>query len=70
MEICETGDKRDVLRIIANHVGDLMISGIALSVVYISGNLKEKSEVGIHEENEETYLGAKIKRWVIHISRA
>ena len=37
----ETNDKRDVLEIIAIRVGDLMISGIDLPVVYVEKNESE-----------------------------
>ena len=37
----ETGDKRDVLGIISIRVGDLLISGIDLRVVYFGKNERE-----------------------------
>ena len=52
--------RRNVIRIISIHVGDLPVSGSGPFVKYITQRMEEKFDVGRYEGNEETFFGMEI----------
>ena len=53
----------------ANHVGGLLISGNGTFVRYLTQKMKGGFEVGSYTENDATYLGVRITKMKMGISK-
>ena len=57
-----TDGKRDVVRMLISHVGDLLISGPDSFIAYLSGKLEHEYGVKVVEGGGATYLVVGIKK--------
>ena len=65
LEACRNfgpGEKGNAKGISISHMGDLAITGSDMSILLLSGGMKEHWDVGVSEENESIYLSSEITK--------